>query len=167
MNPFQEALQESWLRLAEEVRQAHNVPLEANGYFDVQTRYEPLPRLLNLPRPGKRKRVELKTSEIPGGVEWLRQLGDHRFTTVHRAEAGSLIETSGNLDIVFRLSERAGALIYESIGCRTRVPRLALPLKPSILAVVEPSAAGWTVEVVVALPVFGWICRYGGQMRPA
>lgn len=82
---------------------------------------------------------------------------------------GSLIESSGPVQLAFALSADNGSLRYRQIHAAFRIGPITIPLPswlaPNIVAVESPAPDGGTkVFVEVSAPLIGLLAAYEGQL---
>ena len=147
--------------------------MRGSGSFDVRhgtnAAARLLARLLRLPAAGVGVPVRLVVTETREGECWHRTFAGRDFITDQRRMAdGLMAERAGAFEMLFRLDERGGVLLYRQVGfafrlgpLRVRLPRL---LSPRVVARERTSADGSRVGVRVRViaPLVGLLIAYGG-----
>jgi hypothetical protein len=126
-----------------------------------------LNHLLGLPREGHGVRVHLKMVSTPEGSLWERSFDGRPIVTRITASGDRLTEVAGDTAIDYELSLGEDRMEYRSTSVRVKGRELPKPMRPKVSAVLTPRGEGWYVAVRVSLPVFGLLCHYEGEMRPA
>lgn len=133
-----------------------------------------LASLLRLPAQGNAVRVSLSVTFADGGrVErWHRTFEGRAFDTSQREGAGRVLaERAGPLELLFRLSEEGGALVYTPAGAGLRVGPLRVPLPRALAPGVEArervAGDGRSVNVRVSAraPLVGVLLSYEGRLE--
>ena len=165
-NPYKELLGEGWSRLSLGAVMAHTVPVCASGTFSVRHGRGLVGRLiaqlLRLPPAGEAKRVRVELQAEGERVRWIRSFDDHTFETLQWRSGDVLIEKVGSTQMIFRITEQVGSLVYKQIGAKWR--GMPVPMTVSVAAVASDSNNGWRVDVSVRAWPFGEICTYGGDL---
>jgi hypothetical protein len=164
-----------WERLDEAVRRFHptGASLRAAGTFAVRRGRGRLSgllaRLMSLPESGEAVPLLLRVTRHAGGERWRRSFAGRDFVTEQRGHAGSLLaERAGPVEMLFRLTEEGGALVYAQEGMALRAGRLRVPLPRRLAPRVEASeragegGRGVRVSVRVTAPLAGLVISYEG-----
>lgn len=175
---YERLLGEAWNDLDEPVRRLHmrgSGPC-GEGTFEVTGGNfvaRALARLARLPATGERVRVRLSVTILEGiGERWHRTFEVRAFDTVQREGKGNLLaERAGPFELLFRLSEERGSLVYKQSGAALRVGLLRVPLPrvlaPRVEARERGADDGRSVEVHVrsSAPLVGLVLSYEGCLR--
>jgi hypothetical protein len=144
-----------------------------SGSFDVRhgtnAAARLLARLMRLPAAGLNVPTRLVVTETRGGQHWHRTFAGRDFITEQRRTAdGMMAERSGAFEMLFRLDERGGVLLYRQVGFAFRLGRLRVPLprllSPRVVAREHTSADGSRLRasVRVIAPLVGLLIAYRG-----
>jgi hypothetical protein len=165
-NPYRELLGEAWSRLSPGALLAHTIPVSASGKFGVRHGRglvrRLLARLLRLPPAGDGKLVRVALRREGERVRWIRSFDEHQFETLQWRSGDVLIEQFGANQMIFRIRQVDGQLVYEQIGAKWR--GVSVPMEMRVAAVASDSSDGWHVDVSVRVWPFGKICSYGGDL---
>jgi hypothetical protein len=133
-----------------------------------------LASLLRLPAQGDAVRVTLSVTFTGGGraERWHRTFEGRAFDTSQREGAGRMLaERAGPLELLFRLSEEGGALVYTPAGAAFRVGPLRVPLPRALAPGVEARERGAgdgrsvNVRVSARAPLVGPLLSYEGRLE--
>jgi hypothetical protein len=167
---------DSWARLAEPVRLAHDTHSVTHGYGRLRVEHgrhlaaRVLARALRLPRPSIAADTRLTVTARHGVEYWQRMIDGRPFNTSQcHANAFGLAERFGLLELRFRLEEAAGSLVYvhRSVALRAGPLRLAIPAWCAPRVEAREGPAGPTavrVSVRINLPVIGLLIAYDGRI---
>jgi len=119
--------------------------------------------------PPASEQVPLRLDVRVAGEEehWTRSFGERRLRTRQFAHAGRLVELHPPWKLRIRLgATRAGMLLDHErcYWCGIPLPRFA---SPRVESFVEARGEAWFVAVTIGMPLFGMVCRYSGEVRPA
>jgi len=172
MQLYEQLLGASFAALPRAMRDFHARPhAKAVASFDVERAPGWFAALIagvfGLPRPARGVPVVLEVTAVGKTERWERRFGNKRFDSVQHARDGRLVERAGLVAIEFEL--RAGETGLHFASQRCSVARIPLPgwLAPAIEATAIANGDGWSMEVCVSTPHFGWLERYGGVVVPA
>lgn len=180
---YQRLLGEDFNRLPSILQRFHSLPHggKASGsvtviYSGSWLRNASVARsLLRLPPPGEN--IPLSLEVLPQGARelWIRRFGreQHRLLTLQWQEDGFLIEKSGPLLFVFRVSADEQGITFHFQHNRLE----PFPLRPRFSAIrVEAEAAAhtedehtdshWHIRVHITSPLLGRLIAYEGKVTP-
>jgi hypothetical protein len=169
---YQRVLGAKFAELHPTLRRFHSLPSggTASGRFRVTHAPGRLRRLLlavmRLPRAGDDVDVPLTVSLRGPGELWVRAFPGAPFVTIQTERRGLLMERSGPVVFGFILGVVDGSMTFTMTQFRVAGIPLPLWMGPSVNAVVVPNDTGWTVTVRMALPVFGHVLEYHGEVTP-
>lgn len=167
---------DSWNLLHLNVRSAHwqAESFRRRGIFTVRHGKSLLARIALLFAPLPPECVDIPTTlEIvcAGSTErWTRWFGTFRMVTFQwSGNDGSLIESTGRVQLAFSLIADNGSLRYQQRYAAFRIGSTTIPLPrwlaPNIAAMESPAADGGTmVHVEVTSPLIGLLAVYEGQL---
>ncbi len=123
--------------------------------------------MMKLPRAGEKVAVTLKVT-LEGEAEvWTRRFDSQQLITRQWMDRDLLFEAAGPIQFGFRMSVKAGRMLFDMEQCRLLGARIPLFAAPRVSAVVEGRQAAWHCCVEVSVPVLGMLVRYEGEMNPA
>jgi hypothetical protein len=178
---YERIVGDRWQRLDEPVRRLHELSgrrcfegdFEVGGARGLVARA--LKRLFGLPAAGEEVRVRLEVTPSEGGGHfeyWHRTFGGRAFVTEQRdGGRGMLAERAGPLEILFRVGELNGALVYRSARAALRLGPVRLPLPRTLAPRVDahergaPGGGGVSVYVCADAPLVGTLIAYKGVLR--
>jgi hypothetical protein len=178
---YERLLGEAWSEVDEPVRRLHarGSGTCGEGLFKVRRGNfiaRTLARLAGLPASGDGLRVCLSVTHTEDGEaeRWHRTFEGRSFDTLQREGEGRVLaERAGPFELLFKLSEEGGALVYRQAGAALRVGRLRVPLPRSFAPRVEARERGAddgrSVEVYVSssAPLVGLMLTYEGRLSMA
>ena len=143
--------------------------MSAAGRLDVERGRGPLAWLGatigGLPRAGKSVPVTLEVTMTLDGFLWKRAFAGKPLASALRERDGDLVEEFGPLHLAFRLVDNGAETEWLMTGMRfgpVRIPRF-LALRVSV--VTRLAGPGWHVDVRIAAPLVGLLCRWHGFME--
>ena len=143
--------------------------MSAAGRLDVVRGRGPLAWLGatigGLPVAGRAVPVTLEVTMTPDGFLWKRTFAGKPLASALRERDGDLVERFGPLQLAFRLIDDGPETEWRTTGMRfgsLRIPRW-LALRVSV--VTKLVAPGWHVDVRIAAPLIGLLCRWHGFME--
>lgn len=176
---YERIVGDRWHRLDEPVRRLHERAgrqcfegdFEVSGASGLVARA--LKRLFGMPSNGQdvRVRLEVKPSEGGGHFEyWHRTFGGRAFVTEQwDGGCGMLAERAGPLELLFRVGELNGALVYRSARALLRLGPVRLPLPrllaPRVDAHERGVPGGVSVYVCANAPLIGPLIAYKGVLK--
>ena len=173
-------LGDAWSSLPEVVRVCHTAAprLVALGRFTV-THASSWPARLaiafaSMPPAGEDIPLRLEVHARSDHQLWLRDFDGFSMKTVQvLREDGLLAERRGPFELILRVTEESGAVVYRPTGLRFGFGRFRVQvpwwLGPRVEARAwcEPGAPEMHEHVAIALAVLGTIVTYGGTLKPA
>jgi len=167
-SPYEVILGPAFASLHPHVQRAHLAPLRAAGTIDVEHGSgwltAPLIRSMTLPAAGLSQPVQLDVVVAGSECVWTRRIGDAILRTRQRADGSRLVERSGLGRVTFDLAVEDGALVYRKASIHFASLPVPSFVRPSVGAIVSPTAGGWHVAVTVT-----WrgaiLCRYCGDIH--
>jgi hypothetical protein len=123
--------------------------------------------VLALPASTERGQGRLRVRLRGDRETWIRSFPDREVRTTQRLWQGRLVESHGPVSFLFEVEADEMGMRFVGRGCWLLGVRLPRGLAPSVAASVRDEGNGWTVEVSLALPLFGTILNYGGVVTPA
>lgn len=176
---YERLLGDAWRAIDEPVRRLHERGSGTcgEGLFNVRRGNfiaRALARLAGLPAHGDGVRVRLSVTHTEDGKaeRWHRTFEGRVFDTLQREGAGRMLaESAGPFELLFRLSEEGGALVYRQARAALRVGPLRVPLPHALAPRVEArergAEGGRSVEVYVrsSAPLVGLMLTYEGRLR--
>jgi hypothetical protein len=167
-SPYEDILADSFDLLHPNVRNAHLVPLIAEGFVDVEHGIHWLTplmvRLMRLPSAGPNQSVKLNVDARDANFEWNRTIGNSTFRTYQHASDNKLVERNGPGSVSFQLEILNGSLHYRQTGMSIYGLQIPQKIAPRVSGRVAAAPNGWLVEVKVT-----WrshlVCRYAGELH--
>lgn len=143
--------------------------MRAAGRLDVERGRGPLAWLIatagGFPRAGSGVPVTLDVEMTKDGFLWKRTFAGKPLASALRERRGDLVEEFGPVKLAFRLFDVGPVTEWRMTGMRLGflpVPRF-LALRISV--VTRLSGNGWFVDVRIAAPLVGPVCRWHGFME--
>jgi len=178
---YERLLGEAWNKLDEPVRRLHTRAEQQcfEGVFVVGGARGLIARalkfLFRLPANGQDVSVQLEVRPSEGGGHfeyWHRTFGGRAFVTEQwDGGCGMLAERAGPLEILFRVGQLNGALVYRSARAALWIGPLRLPLPRLLAPRVDahesgaPDGDGVSVYVCANAPLLGTLIAYKGVLR--
>jgi hypothetical protein len=176
---YERIVGDRWHRLDEPVRRLHERAgrqcfegdFEVSGARGLVARA--LKYLFRLPANGQDVRVRLEVTPSDGGGHfeyWHRTFGARAFVTEQwDGGCGMLAERAGPLELLFRVGELNGALVYRSARAALRLGPVRLPiprlLAPRVDAHECGAPGGVRVYVCANAPLIGPLIAYKGVLK--
>lgn len=121
--------------------------------------------LLRLPPQGAVP-LTLKVSVEGERERWIRHFGSHRLETLQWQEGEYLVEKTGAMEFVFRVTASRKGMVFSLVHNRIGGMRVPTLLSMPIHAAVNGYEGNWQVCVNINSILLGRLMTYAGEVTP-
>ena len=157
----------SFHKLPEVVQRAHRGTIQLFGTVKVERGRGLgwlLAALMRMPRTNPKAELVVVGWHFDDQMVWSRTFDGRTFESTFRLHDVFLVEQMGPLSLLLDPRVEGGRLVYRLAATHLGPIKIPAVLAPSVNAWEGERAGKYEFEVAVALPFFGRVIRYAGQL---